>query len=137
MTESDELCTTGHERGVIELLLEEYKALRSEINQRVAERVRLTAAAGAIALILTATGNFPVGRHLYTAAALVAFVTIWALWGLRRTIELGAHLARLEDRINALSMRAYGAPNVFTWEHWMAAKRRRRTERWRWLLRRH
>ncbi|MFI6283332.1 hypothetical protein ACIBCM_01020 [Streptomyces sp. NPDC051018] len=127
-TEGQTPGTTGKEAEVIQLLLEEYRALRAEITQRVTERVQIVAAAGVGAVILTAAGGFSFGKpHLYAAFGVVLFALAWSRKGARDMAELGRHVRGLEIRINALAAEAYGVGDVLSWELTSERLRRRRT----------
>ncbi|WP_329317284.1 hypothetical protein OG723_44615 (plasmid) [Streptomyces sp. NBC_01278] len=133
MAASDDRCSVGSEDAVIRLLMEEYKSLRAEVTQRVAERTQLIVVAGGVAAILTAVGGLSFRTpHLYVAIAIVLFAVVWGLIGSRDMMLLGAHLVRLENRINLLAERAYGAPAVLTWERWISLEQGRRMSRLPW-----
>jgi hypothetical protein len=103
--------------GQIGLLLEEYRALRAEIDQRIGARATLVG-------FLAAGAAFIVGSHraaLTWIAGAVFLMILGVVWG-SSTAMLGriAKSARaLEDQINLLAKDAYGlsnTPKLLQWE---------------------
>jgi hypothetical protein len=136
MTDGAGGCTPGAEDQVIQLLLEEYRALRGEVTQRVAERWQIAAIVGVVAAIMTAADGLSFRKPLPYAALLVAVVALgWWRQGNLAMRSLGDQLHTLESRINELAARAYGTSAVLTWEHNLAEVRTHRTRSWRWRYR--
>ena len=115
------------EREAIALLLEEYKVLRAEFAQRVTVRVHLLGFVGVLAAVLVAAGGF---RRDSATVYVAVGVGVLGLWAWRTTNgaaqRLGAHLQDVEQRLNELAARAYGArAAVFRWE---GMRQRRRAQ---------
>ena len=107
--------------GQLSILLEEYRQLRAEVNQRIGASASLLGfvAAGA-AFVVGSRG----GRLTWIAAAVlgVLVIAVWVSY-LLAIRGLGIHLRQLEDDINACARTAYslddGAP-LLRWEHSLA-----------------
>lgn len=103
-------------KGQIDLLLEEYRALRSEIDQRIGARATLMGfvAAGA-AFILSSRG---VVLTWLAAAVFLALLVI--VWGSSTAMlgRLGRRVREIERQINLLAMDAYGLPQAPTLMQW-------------------
>lgn len=98
----------------ISLLLEEYRTLRDEVNQRVGSRMQMIGFAVVISALLVASD----GAGTYYIAALVLVIAALWLRGINRAIQrIGSHLRQIETRVNALAAQACGsAEGVLTWE---------------------
>jgi hypothetical protein len=113
----DEDHATAAAKGQIELLLEEYRALRSEIDQRIGARATLVG-------FLAAGAAFIVGSHkvLVTwVTAIVFLVIVVAVWGSSSSMlgRLGKRVKAIEDQINLMAKTAYGlsdTPTLLQWE---------------------
>jgi hypothetical protein len=102
----------------IAILLEEYRALREEVAQRVASRMQMIGFAGIISALLAVSNKLTLsGRTAYIAVLVLLLAVLW-LRGFNRAIQrIGRHLRTLEARINALATQAWGAPDaLLTWE---------------------
>ena len=100
------------------LLLEEYRTLRAEFGQRVAARVQLLGFAGILSAVLATAGGFRLDAPNLYAGLVVAVVGLWA-WRMTNGAaqRLGRHLHDVEQRLNELAARTYGAQApLFTWE---------------------
>lgn len=115
------MCEQDHSaaaQGLIGLLLEEYRALRSEIDQRIAARATLMG-------FLAAGAAFIVGSHrtvLTWIAGAVVLVILLAVWGSSTAMlgRIGKRTRKLEKQINLLAKEAYGlsgTPTLLQWEH--------------------
>ncbi|HBL27264.1 MAG TPA: hypothetical protein DD490_10555 [Acidobacteria bacterium] len=106
----------------VDLLLEEYRAMRSEIESRISARFTLVgyvAALGTYAFFETETNRLPSvhlgpwtfeGRTALFAAAALALLFLWLRFG--TLIRRCSHqLVELEQRINALA-----GEELLTWE---------------------
>ncbi|GAA0470124.1 hypothetical protein GCM10010361_37930 [Streptomyces olivaceiscleroticus] len=119
---------------MIQLLLEEYRGLRNEITQRLAERTQITAVVGVAAVIVTAGEGFSFGGpHFYVAVAILTLGALWARRGFREMWGIAVHLRHLEERINALAAKAHGSSAVLTWEQQVHTERRREARSRPWL----
>lgn len=100
----------------IDLLIEEYRALRAEVVQRLGDRGSLLGFASAGAVLVVANGvatwKFAVAAALLTAALVVFAVRTFRAFGL-----LSARLGRLEDMINERASAAYGSGPLLRWEY--------------------
>jgi len=89
--------------GTMALLLEEYRALRAEVDQRMASRSQLLGFLGASAALGLGIG----GKADWRAWALCAFLgAVLGLYWLRSGLllrKISHHLAGLEGRINLLA----------------------------------
>ena len=114
------MCKQDHAaaaRGQIELLLEEYRALRSEVDQRISARATLVG-------FLAAGAAFIVGSHRSVATWLVAavfLVILVAVWGSSTSMlgRIGKRIRELEQQINSLAKTAYDLPDtprLLQWE---------------------
>ena len=111
--------------GRISILMEEYKALRDEINQRLASRLTLLGFLVASAALL---GSDRVPAPW--VAAVVGFLIacgglVWA-WSGRVLGKLSAGITRLEDRVNTEARLAYDVrpdASLLEWEHYMSRAR--------------
>ena len=118
--------------GRIGILMEEYKALRDEINQRIASRLTLLGFLVASAALL---GSDRVPAPW--VAAVVGFLIacgglVWA-WSGRKLGKLSRGVKRLEDRVNAEARLAYdirSGASLLEWEHDVS---RARSPFLRWL----
>ena len=109
----------------LNLLLEEYRSLRSEVTSRIASRMTLLG-------FLTASLAFVVGIHHRSAwvwalvGLLVAFgAGIW-VWSGLLIGRLSARLAKLEEVMNALAAEAYGPSKTDEQLVWETDRRRSR-----------
>jgi hypothetical protein len=102
----------------INLLLEEYRTLRDEVNHRVGGRMQMIGFAGVISALLVASDDWDIGTGNFYIAALVLVIAALWLRGINRAIQrIGKHLRQIEERVNALAPRACGsAEDVLTWE---------------------
>ncbi len=100
------------------VLLEEYRALREEVTQRVAARMQMIGFAGVVSAVLVVANKFTFdGPSVYVAVLLLLLAVVW-LRGINLAIQrIGRHLRVVEARINALAVRAWGSSEtVLTWE---------------------
>ena len=111
----------------IVILLDEYRALREEVTQRVAARMQLIGFAGAISALLVVSDKFTFrGPSMYVAALVLILAVVW-LRGINLAIQrIGCHLRAVENRVNALAAQAWGSPErILTWETDIQARRLR------------
>jgi hypothetical protein len=115
------MCEVDHAaraaKGQIDLLLEEYRALRSEIDQRIAARSTLVG-------FLAAGAAFIVGSRsvLVTWVSVTVFlIIVVVVWGSSSSMlgRLGRRIRALEEQLNLLAKTAYGlsdTPSLLQWE---------------------
>jgi hypothetical protein len=107
------MCEQDHAaaaKGQIGLLLEEYRALRSEVEQRIGARATLLG-------FLAAGTAFIAGSHKATftwIAGAVFLVVLVAVWGSSTAMlgRMGERIRVLEEQINLLAKDAYGLPAI-------------------------
>jgi hypothetical protein len=110
--------SSGMDGEAISLLLEEYKALRAEVTQRIATRAQIAGLGGVMAALLVASTKPSLQSVTAYGVAIVVLVG-WLWWrdasrGLQRVAD---HLCMVERRLNRLAREVYGvAEDVFTWE---------------------
>jgi hypothetical protein len=120
------MCEQDHSaaaKGLIGLLLEEYRALRSEVDQRIAARATLVG-------FLAAGAAFIVSSHrtaLTWIAGAVVLVILVAVWGSSTAMlgRIGKTTRKLEKQINLLAKEAYGlseTPTLLEWEQSLISK---------------
>ncbi|MFD3440647.1 hypothetical protein ACFWU3_24420 [Streptomyces sp. NPDC058685] len=100
------------------VLLEEYRALREEVTQRVAARMQMIGFAGVVSALLVVTNKFTFdGPSMYVALLLLLLAVVW-LRGINLAIQrIGRHVRVVEARINALAAQAWGSSeSILTWE---------------------
>ena len=112
------LCTTGREPEAIALLLEEYRALRAESVQRVANRMHMVGILGVVAAILSVSGDTSMtALDVYVAVGVAGLGTFWMRHNNRAIQRVGRQLRLVEERISRLAGTAYGAEDaLLTWE---------------------
>jgi hypothetical protein len=120
------LCAAGKESEAIALLLEEYRALRAESVQRVANRMQMVTILGILAAISTVSSdNFSfTSPGIYAAACVVGVAAFWIRHNNRAVQRIGRHLRLVEERIHQLANRAYGSQQpLLSWELTRQAQR--------------
>ncbi|RNC74784.1 hypothetical protein DC095_008990 [Streptomyces xinghaiensis] len=116
--------------AVIDLRMQEYETLRSEVIQRIAARQQMAGYSALMtAIAVTLGGNLGWWRYL-----LVALVLLGSALYLRDSNKgiqrIGLHLQSLEADINALTIDIYGQPALF-WESRRQEQREREKRTWR------
>jgi hypothetical protein len=119
------LCAEGKEPEAIALLLEEYKALRAEAVQRVANRMQMVGVLGVVAAILSVSGAVSLTSvNVYVAVGVAGLGTFWMRHNNRAVQRIGRQLRLVEERIDRLASRAYGAHDaLLTWERTRQSQR--------------
>lgn len=114
-------------QGEIDLLLEEYRLLRAEVNERITGRMTLTGLLAASAALVAGLRHQPTWLYwLVGIAALVLVSGIW-LWTWWRVDRLSRQLRSLERRINDRARRLFGTSEaLLTWETDVRRRRARR-----------
>jgi hypothetical protein len=107
--------------GRLNILLEEYRALRSEVNQRIGASATLVGFVAAGAAFVTSSN---VSKLSWVAVAIVGFLVliVWAS-NLSMLGRLGKRLHRLETLINEAAREAYGlSPDdpLLAWDSYLA-----------------
>ncbi|MEU6810548.1 hypothetical protein ABZ920_16460 [Streptomyces sp. NPDC046831] len=122
-----------HERvsAVVDLRMQEYETLRTEIIQRIAARQQMAGYAAALtAIAATLGGNL--GWWRYFIVALVVLGSALYLRDSNKGIQrIGLHLQDLEKEINVLAVEIYGRP-ALSWESRRQGQRER--EGWIWKV---
>jgi hypothetical protein len=118
MTDSHGSPTDPHaETKVIELLLEEYRTLRTEVVARLTVRAQVAVVVGASATVLAYAGGLSWRKpHVYIVIGALLFVGTWWRDMNRGRYSVANHLRELERRINDLASAAYGTQPLLTWE---------------------
>jgi hypothetical protein len=114
---------------VIETILTEYRSLRLEITQGLANR-NLAALSGQISLIVAGlSGIYALASNLYYLSFLVfvVFLPIIGMTGIsiwlgeaERISRLGVYLSNLENKINSMmSQNELESDSLLNWENWL------------------
>jgi hypothetical protein len=118
-------------QGQINLLLEEYRALRAEVTARIGARMTLIGFLAASAALLVGKDSGSTWVYIVVVALMATGLTVWS-WSWRLLDKLSRHLAVVETRLNELAAQAYGAgmeSGPFTWENQLRAGRAREREK--------
>jgi len=114
------MCEVDHAaraaKGQIELLLEEYRALRSEIDQRIGARATLIGFVAAGAAFIVSSRSV-----LATWASVPVFlIIVVVVWGSSSSMlgRLGRRIRALEERINLMAKTAYGLSDTSSLLQW-------------------
>ena len=121
-----------HERvcAVIDLRMQEYETLRTEIVHRIAARQQMAGYAALLtAVAVTLGGNL--GWWRYFIVVLVLLGSALYLRDSNKGIQrIGLHLQSLEADVNALAVEVYGQP-ALSWESRRQGQREREKRVWR------
>lgn len=100
--------------GRLNVMLEEYRALRAESVARMSSRGTLTGfLAASLALVLSK--DQPAANVWAVGAATTAIASVW-LYSLAMLRRLRSHLVSLQRMINDETTRVHGGDDVLTWE---------------------
>lgn len=95
-------------RGQIDLLMEEYRALRNDIGSRVTAQTTLLGFTAAGLAVFVGTRDAPGWVYGIVVGTVLTVLTVVFLINLRWIRAAGNHVARIESRVNALARIAYG-----------------------------
>jgi len=140
MAEAEE-AETQRQREIIDLRMQEYDTLRTEIIQRINARQQIAGYAGA-ATVITAALGVNIGYWRWLVVALVVLVALGYLRDSNKGIQrIGLHLQEVERDVNELAQAIYGRP-VLMWETRREGQRKREPRFWKgvgviggWVLR--
>ena len=123
-SKDDVPCTSGKEHEIITLLLEEYKSLGDGVRQQQVARMQTLTLFAASSAIIASAGPFSITSRIVFVVTIL--IIGWAFWrgSNRNTMRNATHIRHLEQRMNTLAARAYGATDgLFTWETTLHNKR--------------
>lgn len=115
--------------GRINLLLEEYRALRSDLAQQSAAHATLIGFLAAAAALLTDRGGFTSGEWLVVVAGVLVIGLLYWLLSLPIRRDMARRVAEIEQALNLLADTAYGNLPSGTenaelqWETWRQTKK--------------